>query len=161
MNQLYDSALLADAAYLFFNQGLYNTGTGEIDPQVASVFKERGFTQDQFTYLRDTYKVKAHLPNTVTGLSLTIFENKNTHELTIAFRGTEPPETGTLSFLQDLFRDLVLAAGFDTLTGGLGQDPAIVTFLQGAGVLDADAPVNERAHTLDKVMAHNPLFGCG
>ena len=42
MNQLYDSALLADAAYLFFNQGLYNTGTGEIDLQVASVFKDRG-----------------------------------------------------------------------------------------------------------------------
>ena len=116
MNQLYDSALLADAAYLFFNQGLYNTGTGEIDPQVASVFKERGFTQDQFTYLRDTYKVKAHLPNTVTGLSLTILKTKHTRT-DHRFSGTEPPETGTLSFCRISFHDLVLAAGFDTLTG--------------------------------------------
>ena len=146
MNQLYDSALLADAAYLFFNQGLYNTGTGEIDLQVASVFKDRGFTQDQFTYLRDTYKVKAHLPNTVTGLSLTIFENKNTrtdHRLS----GDGAARNRYAQFLQDLFRDIIAGRfGFDTLTGASGgirhrHLPARCRVLDASGAVPATGPL--------------------
>ena len=129
---LYNSALLADAAYIDFSpsRGMYDLATGIInnDSSTLGFFKQRGFTQDQFDYLQKKYLIAAHLPNTATGLSLTIFENKTTHELTIAFRGTEPPETGTLSFLQDLFRDLVLVVDFDVLTGGIGADGEIVKY---------------------------------
>ncbi len=118
---LYNSALLADAAYIDFSpsRGMYDLATGIINNESSTLgfFKQRGFTQEQFTYIHANYRIVDHLPNTVTGLSVTIFETRDTYQdRTIAFRGTEFGPFTSLeaakSSLKDLGRDLILAAAY-------------------------------------------------
>jgi hypothetical protein len=119
MKNLYDSALLADAAYVFL-ENHYDPISGVISNDQAAkdaFIKGRGFTESQFTYIQDKYRIVDHLPNTATGLSVTIFETRDDFkDRTIAFRGTEfGPFTsleGAKSALQELGRDLILAAAY-------------------------------------------------
>jgi hypothetical protein len=145
--KIYDNGMLADAAYLKFDEDLYDLTSGFIKSSAMSKFTARGFTQEQFTYIQDNYRIVDHLPNTATGLSVTIFETRDDFkDRTIAFRGTEfGPFTsleGAKSALQDLGRDLILAAGFDEFTGALGQNVAIRQFLIKNDILLADGTAN-------------------
>lgn len=49
------------------------------------------------SFLAEGWEVLAHQPNTSTGFSGTLFENKTTHELVLSFRSTE--------FIDDAVRD--------------------------------------------------------
>lgn len=146
LNNLTYSAYLADAAYIDFSKKDYVI-SGEITNTAKGDFLDRGFTESQFNYIQANYRIVDHLPNTATGLSVTIFETRDVYQdRTIAFRGTEFGPFTSLesakSALQDLGRDLILAAGFDEFTGALGQNVAIRQFLIKNDILLADGTAN-------------------
>lgn len=54
----------------------------------------------------EKYDLLKHCPNTESGFSATLFQNKETKEYTLAIRGTEPSDTG------DLKTDARMALGY-------------------------------------------------
>ncbi|EMZ36939.1 DUF2974 domain-containing protein [Helicobacter bilis] len=66
---------------------------GDFSPLQAKQFFER-------------YDLLKHYPNTESGFSATLFQNKETKEYTLAIRGTEPSDTG------DLKTDARMALGY-------------------------------------------------
>ena len=125
---LYNSALLADAAYIDFSQAevcmiwqqalsimtaqLLDFSSREASPRTSSIIFK----------VPDCGPPAQHSYRPV----LTILKTKP-HELTIAFRGPSRQKRYA-QFLQDLFRDLVLVVDFDVLTGGIGADGEIVKY---------------------------------
>lgn len=75
MDVVYQSALLADAAYVTFHSPEYLTateiGTAAWDQQGAGQvsFQSRGFTHPQFEEFQRTYRVLHHQPDSATGFS--------------------------------------------------------------------------------------------
>lgn len=153
--KIHQNALLADAAYLLFEDGVNYNVDGDTSGIIAdnldtrTAFLQRGFTNQQYENFRDQYRIIAHMPNQSIGLSMTIFESRDTEQRTIAFRGTEPTLDG---IFPDLVRDIFLGLGLDIVTDGLGQSPVIDQFLKDNGLLNEDGSVaTEYLHGVDIV----------
>jgi len=140
MDVVYQSALLADAAYVSFHVPGFLAGQ-DISPEAWNMsgdgdtrtFASRGFTEEQFQLFRDTYRVLHHQPDSATGFSATLFENVATGALHLAFRGTN----GAM----DLLQDVSLAAPLAKQIGELLQNGAVDDFLRDAGLIDASGAV--------------------
>ena len=153
--KIHQNALLADAAYLLFEDGVNYNVDGDTSGIIADnldtrrAFLQRGFTNQQYENFRDQYRIIAHMPNQSIGLSMTIFESRDTEQRTIAFRGTELTLDG---IFPDLVRDIFLGLGLDIVTDGLGQSPVIDQFLKDNGLLNEDGSVaTEYLHGVDIV----------
>jgi hypothetical protein len=84
INDIFDSSELALAAYGFLNVNEVTGSTFNID-----ALKDAGMTQTQAEQYAARYpEIVAHIPNTDSGFSATVFKDAN-GELTISFRGTE------------------------------------------------------------------------
>ena len=133
MDVVYQSALLADAAYVTFHVPEFLNGAeiGDAAWAAGSVggvsFEDRGFTPSQFEDFQRTYRVLHHQPDSATGFSATLFENVSTGELHLAFRGTN----GAMDLLQDASLAVTLAVQF----GDWLQNGAVETFLRDAGLI--------------------------
>ncbi len=137
MDVVYQSALLADAAYVTFQLAMSFSTVRKLRMlpglQVADggvSFEDRGFTHPQFEEFQRTYRVLHHQPDSATGFSATLFENVSTGELHLAFRGTN----GAMDLLQDASLAVSLAVQF----GDWLQNGAVETFLRDAGLIDAN-----------------------
>ena len=137
---LYQSALMADAAYIDFSQ--YNISS----VMLREKFLERGFTEQQVDDFFVRYEIKHYQPNNSSGFSAIAFVDKTTEpkKITVAFRGTEPPDPENSSsfenFFADLKQDLLLAAGISELNP-FSQDNYIEAFLYELDVVDASGDV--------------------
>ena len=154
---IYQNALLADAAYILFEEGSHysaysgDTNGGLILEDARSDFRARGFTDQQFTDFQRQYRIVDHMPNESIGLSMTIFENRATNQRTIAFRGTEP----TADYGADVIRDIALALGLSELTLGLGQSPVIDAFLKKNALLNADGSIASEYANSVNIVGHS------
>ncbi|MCP5160240.1 MAG: hypothetical protein H7A00_00945 [Hahellaceae bacterium] len=140
---IYQNALLADAAYIDFKKGADLEIDGKIkDEETYPLFRDRGFTLEQFDKFQNKYKVYqapngelAHQQNTLDGFAATIFQDRATEKLTVAFRGTEPG--GGIVPGSDLLQDVILALGLSSTLGQVMQDGKIDGFLESAGLVDS------------------------
>ncbi|MCG3169419.1 MAG: hypothetical protein CALGDGBN_00937 [Pseudomonadales bacterium] len=134
---VYQSALLADAAYVSFDAENFVEG-GHIsiiawDQRTspgAITFEDRGFTLEQFEEFRNSYRVVYHQPDTSNGFSATLFEHVTSGELHLAFRGSNE--------VMDGLQDVALALDVADLIGSGLQDGAAEQFLYAAGLIEAD-----------------------
>ncbi len=87
INNLLDSAMLSEAAYADL--------AGNTAPKVIKeALKAEGFSPTQAAEFVTQWRVVDHQPNTLTGLSATLFERldasgNGTGEFTLAVRGTQ------------------------------------------------------------------------
>jgi Ca2+-binding RTX toxin-like protein len=135
MDVVYQSALLADAAYVslevqgFVSGGLITDAAwSDVGGSNSETFQSRGFTRNQFEEFQRTYRILHHQPDTLSGFSATLFENRQTGELHLSFRGTND----AADFIQD-------ATLLNPLLDGLRmqlQNGAAENFLKQAGLLD-------------------------
>lgn len=145
IENIYQSALLADAAYATFDLDRfvpngYATGIPqEIDAAAYSHYLNdavdlsgRGWNEAQFEQFQNRYQVVYHQPNALNGFSATLFKDVNNGSYTLAYRGTEGP--------MDLVQDVALSFGRSILDP-LSQENYISNFLENAGVLDASGEV--------------------
>lgn len=142
VEQVYQNALLADAAYINFdNEHLNDDGTIKDTPDTEKLFLDRGFTTEQFNKFIEKYQIykpeggeAAHQQNSLTnfGFAATIFEETTTHKLTVAFRGTEGDDAWNAP--ADLFEDIILALGLSSTVGEFLQDGEIDDFLEDSGL---------------------------
>lgn len=138
---LYQNALMADAAYIDFSQ--YSMSSGGA---LRAEFLKRGFTAQQVDDFFVRYEVKHYQPNNSSGFSAIAFVDKATEpkKITVAFRGTEPPDSANFSsfenFFADLKQDLLLARGVSELNP-FSQDNYIEAFLYELRVVDASGDV--------------------
>ena len=138
IENIYQSALLADAAYVTFNAENFLAGT-EISPAAWDggpdrkagdfTFRDAGFTFEQFREFTQSYEVLRHQPDTGTGFSATFFRLKDSGEFFVAFRGTND--------LPDYLMDTAIAAGLAYLLQDTLQNGALQSFLETAGVIDS------------------------
>ena len=81
---IYQNALLADAAYIHFEAIDYNSsGVISALDETKEKFIERGVTDKQFEDFRAEYRIVDHKPNEFSGLSMTIFEHRQTGQRTL------------------------------------------------------------------------------
>ncbi len=149
IEEMYIDALLSAAAY------------AEWDNDDVSVIKAKllsmGFTEAQYYALFDPqnqnriYDIyqgsSVGYIDTSNGFSATIFENRQDHKLTVAFRGTEP------GFADFVLADFLLALGIGSIAElfGVGQLSKIETFFINAGLADAAGNVLVDANSIDFV----------
>jgi len=132
INEIYTEALLAAVAYTD-----WGIDSLEADRK-AELITNRGFTEAQYKTLfhpqTGLYEV---IPNGYRsdqyGFSATVFKEKATDKLTVAFRGTEPDD------LRDWGTDLVLALGLTSLVDflGFGQGESIEKLFESAGLTNS------------------------
>ncbi|MFM7784298.1 MAG: alpha/beta hydrolase-fold protein, partial [Gammaproteobacteria bacterium] len=135
VESIYQSALLADAAYVSLNEAGFLEGDriredaflGSLNDDAQS-FSERGFSREEFDAFRLRYRVLQHQPDSMNGFSATLFEDTTTGQLHLAFRGTND--------LADVFMDLGLAVDEAYRYEGLLQNGSVTDFLKTAGILD-------------------------
>ena len=141
MDVVYQSALLADAAYVslhlpgFVTNQLISAEAWDQDasnPDGIVTFADRGFTRQQFDEFQRTYRVLHHQPDTTTGFSATLFENIETGGLHLAFRGTNG--------LSDAWQDVALATVFADQLGSVLQEGMVDDFLRAANVPGKSSP---------------------
>jgi len=132
IESIYQSALLADAAYVDFGEF-----TGVItDARFDSALRTaRQWTDAQILQFKDDYEIFKQY-DFLSGLSVTVFQDRHSGEMTVAFRGTE----GSHPFEdpRDLIQDLFLTLGYsqNPATGALGQLGGIALFLHDIGAID-------------------------
>ena len=90
LNNLTYSAYLADAALHRLQQERLRNFWRNYEYRQRR-FLDRGFTESQFNYIQANYRIVDHLPNTATGLSVTIFSKRG------MFTRTEPLPSGAQS----------------------------------------------------------------
>ena len=134
INKMRDNAELAQAAYGYFHfigkefegEDIKNTNRKN-NPTITFydildmtyrnhrvqdtglIFNDKlkgNFTPTQTKRFFERYDLVEHCPNTDSGFSATLFQNKETKEYTLAIRGTEPSDTG------DLKTDARMALGY-------------------------------------------------
>lgn len=132
IKEMYDNAILAAAAYAKWD--------APINEVKAKLIGELGVTSLQYDTLFDPidglYEVYngpasgfIELPN---GFSATVFKNRDTQEITVAFRGTDQLTVDTLTTTLDV---VLQGAGFaNDINLFLGQQNVISDFLVDAGV---------------------------
>ncbi|WP_027338434.1 lipase family protein [Helicobacter bilis] len=130
IQKLRDNAELAWAAYGYFHfanpdykpDGWWNKDKKKLDdfiknnkriPTPSDILNieynslfSGDFTPLQAQRFFSRYDLLVHQPNTESGFSATLFQNKETKEYTLAIRGTEPSDTG------DLKTDARMALGY-------------------------------------------------
>lgn len=128
INRTFESALLADAAYIDFNEifpedddGSY--AYGEIPQEAFREFQKRGFTEAQFQAFRERYTIVDHVES-LSGFSATLFYDQDAQQLTLANRGTEADSP------RDLLQDLILGTGFSETIGQALQSGALTSFIE-------------------------------
>ncbi|MEH6467207.1 MAG: hypothetical protein V7722_06210, partial [Porticoccus sp.] len=156
IEEIYTEALLAAAAYA-------DWGSGDVTEIKAELINERGFTEEQYNTFFDLenglYEVyggpSSGYVESANGFSATIFENRATGELTVAFRGTEPEFPYV-----DVLADIVALLGFANPDGPLedffNQTNNIDDFLDSNNLLSNDQltqPVNFTGHSLGGYLA--------
>jgi Ca2+-binding RTX toxin-like protein len=111
-NKEYTNSQMAEASYADFEGRDFN------DPSdIKAALMNNGFSDAQATDLVAHWKVASHLPNTSTGFSATVFENRqNPGEYVMAIRGTEPGHWYT---------DIILADIADIGADGIALNQAI------------------------------------
>ena len=148
IEKTYQNALLANAAYIQFG-----VTRGQIDASFRTDFEEQGFSSQQFSTFADRYDIVDHIDDSLTGFSATIFFDKETHQKTVAFRGSDIENIGDVN---DVFQDYLIAMGLSRVLGeiGIGQNGAVDQFFIVNGLIDLDgnaiAPqtVNFTGHSL-------------
>lgn len=86
---LFEQALLSEASYAdFWDQ---DNGVIKNLVEIESALIDRGFSETQADDFIGTWTVVAHQPNTWSGLSVTVFENKQSGEKALAVRGSDNP----------------------------------------------------------------------
>ncbi len=144
ISEMYTEALLAAAAYANWSEGSL-----EVDIKRELITK-RGFTEAQYNWFRDNYTAVGYTedPN---GFSATVFEHNSTHELTVAFRGTDP---FTVDFITDL---LVLLGNPDSvLEHFFNQNNNVDDFLIANNLVvngQLTQPINFTGHSLGGYLA--------
>ena len=142
----YQGALLADAAYIDFSE-LYDLVTGQIidssTVRVLDEFQKRGFTIEQFVIFTDRYEVVDYIQDSGSGFSATLFrDTEDNDKITLSFRGTEPTDGG------DLWQDLLLFLG---LSENSPQTGSIAEAMEGwinSGIINTESEVNVVGHSL-------------
>jgi len=139
---LYQQALLADAAYLDWEQFIgitdINTYNKLSADQKKLLIRERAFSTTQAKEFLDRYTVLAHQENTASGFAATIFKDNDTDKTILAIRGTEA------ATVADLLTDLDLA-----LISGTAQNQYndLKTFLQN-NAAQITGPLTVTGHSL-------------
>ncbi|MBQ0713511.1 MAG: hypothetical protein KBT53_11170 [Porticoccus sp.] len=146
IEDIYTEALLAAAAYAD-----WSAASSEAEKK-AELINNRGFTEEQYKTFFDPldglYKVYGD-PSTgyielANGFSATIFEERATGDLTVAFRGTD-------DVADWLTTNLDVLLGGTTIEYFTRQDDSISVFLEQAGLLTGGvlaAGVNFSGHSL-------------
>jgi hypothetical protein len=84
----YKNALMAEATYA----GEARNPDGSFDNEkVKKALKSEDFSETQAQDFVEDWQVVAHQPNTFSGLSVTVFENKQSGEKALAVRGSDGP----------------------------------------------------------------------
>ncbi|WP_430009827.1 putative Ig domain-containing protein [Methylophaga lonarensis] len=94
----FDHAILAQAAYADFKPAIavIEVNQEEYKEMVREALRAVNFTETSAEKFLNDWQIKAHQPNTLSGLSATLFEHRQTGEQVLAVRGTDP-------LSQDLF----------------------------------------------------------
>ena len=151
IEKAFQAALIADAAYVTYDEPGYLDGEDWDNPGVHNRLSEeslngisasddvpfgevdggRGWTQSQFQAFADRYEVVYHQPDQDNGFSATLFYDTLEQKYVAAFRGTNEP------FPDIVPSDLLLALGLSSLNPQ-EQYSAIASFLENAGLVDAN-----------------------
>ncbi|MDZ7784149.1 MAG: hypothetical protein U5K56_14825 [Halioglobus sp.] len=113
----------------------------------------KGFSIQQFAAFALRYDIVDHIDDPLTGFSATIFFDKETHQKTVAFRGTDIENIGDIN---DVFQNFLIATGLSRVAGeiGIGQNGVTDQFLRANGLIDLDGnaisphSVNFTGHSL-------------
>ncbi|MEZ5502966.1 MAG: alpha/beta hydrolase-fold protein [Halioglobus sp.] len=147
----YQSALLADAAYVTFNTEFYLNINAWDDPAIPSridihafdggsvpnevqfgaMSEGRGWSRNEFEAFSERYNVIFHQPNQGNGFSATLFYDTVESKYTVAFRGTDQ------IFGVDGMSDVLLALSLSSALAGQ-QHSSIFHFLASAGLVDSN-----------------------
>ena len=149
IEDIYTEALLAAAAYADWSL-LGTPREFEIKDELMS---NRGFTEAQYeTFFDPNNGLYEVIPNGYTsdinGFSATIFKEKATGKLIVAFRGTDG--------LLDWDTNIEVVLGIDVLDFMSSQDDNINTFLENAGLVVGDVlqtGINFTGHSLGGYLA--------
>lgn len=128
MSDFYIPSMMADAAYVPFDNSDIDPSK-EISKDSATIrkFGKRGWTESQFEEFQQSYLVLDYIDNESFGLAITLFEHKQSGQVTLAFCGTEPIQ-GNGFPLADLFTDLALAVGLSEPYRVLTHEPHLLIF---------------------------------
>lgn len=149
IEKAYENALLASAAYVDWDQPFH-----DIESDLVG---GAGFSQEQFESMFGQSNGKYEVYNGhsvgfvkhINGFSATIFENRSTGELTVAFRGTDNLINDPVTTILSVFT--MPGSAPSSINALFGQQNSISTFLQQAG-LDVGGtlvkPVNFTGHSL-------------
>ncbi len=144
INGIYTDALLAAAAYAKWDQS---------NATIKAELINKGFTEAQYEdFFGDNGSFEV-IPNGYTedfnGFSATVFRNKTTGKITVAYRGTDSAIDWTTN--------LHVLLGLDGITSYIGsQDDNITAFLESAGLVingALQANVNFTGHSLGGYLA--------
>ena len=152
--QTYQSALLADAAYVTFGADGYLDGANWNDPEIQNQIRigaldgafspsevpfgdteaGRGWTESRFDAFSRRYTVVYHQPDQDNGFSATLFYDTVDQKYVSAFRGTNEP------FPDIAPSDLLLALGLSSMDPQ-EQYSSIAAFFENAGLIDSSGAV--------------------
>ena len=155
MSDFYIPSMMADAAYVPFDSSDIDPSK-EISKDSATIrkFGKRGWTESQFEEFQQSYLVRDYIDNESFGLAVTLFEHKQSGQLTLAFRGTEPIQ-GNGFPLADLFTDLALAVGLSEPYRALTHEPQLADFLERNGIVDSNGDSNPALNSKLNVVGHS------
>ncbi len=85
VEDIYEGALLSEFAYA----NLVHSDEENSFAHNKNALIEKKFTHARSDYVLQKYSILYHYPNDKTGLSFTLFQNKDTQKYTIAIRGTD------------------------------------------------------------------------
>jgi hypothetical protein len=121
VSDLFLSSSVSEASYANLQAAKKADGSFDLDKVRAALIAE-GFSPTQAAKFVTQWRVVDHQPNTLTGLSATLFERldasgNGTGEFTLAVRGTQPD----LFDPRDLIVDRILADGLSLQTPDLNN----------------------------------------
>ncbi|MDD2685491.1 MAG: hypothetical protein PHY62_04980 [Gallionella sp.] len=99
IQDFFQQAQLVEAAYSNFVDPQTNSPYTEAS-KIQGVLKTGTFSPARATAIAQQWRVVDHLPNTISGTSMTLFQSTLTGAYHLAARGTEPLVQGGVDFLQ-------------------------------------------------------------
>ncbi|MCF7982641.1 MAG: hypothetical protein K9K86_11715 [Pseudomonadales bacterium] len=120
IREYYLNALLAQAAYGDLSGIALSSSEHVINSLQVDTNGDPNLTDTLANYVWDNYTILDHYANDAVGFSATVFKHKETHEITIAFRGTE--------LESDTVNDVLIADIYGIVKNGSAEEQIVSAY---------------------------------